>query len=283
MPDYTILVTDIDGTLLDQQGHLPQANLEALRHCAGQGITIVLATGRNMTVTRPIAAAIAAAIKQELYLVLQDGCLLLRYPSMQVLQYHNLPQALAQAACNLFHAEGLPFLLFDALPHGESFTLYKSGLLSPGLNAYLQYKSGQFGCARLASPLLVAPSKVVTIDTQARIDNLYEKLIPLVSGARLLRTEAVRIDSAWFLEVGPLQGSKVRALTTLIQCLNCDWSEVIAMGDAENDIEMIQAAGLGVAMGNASERVKSVADLVIQSNVETGLAQFLLATFDATL
>ena len=61
MKNDGILVTDLDGTLLDQHGHLPIANCDALRRCADQGLTLVLATGRNLTITRPIADAICTS------------------------------------------------------------------------------------------------------------------------------------------------------------------------------------------------------------------------------
>lgn len=272
---YTVLVTDLDGTLLDHHGQLPEANIQALRRCADQGITLVLATGRNLTITRPIAAA----IDRGLFLILQDGCLLIHYPSLQVLAYYNLPRPLAQAVYDIFRAEKLSVMLFDPLPNGEHFILCENGPFSPGLAAYLQTKSGQYTCQDPAQLLTTPFSKIVTIDHQARINSVYQRLQTTLPDARILQTEAARLQ-AWFLEVGSAQASKLQALQRLLGQLKRDWSEVIAIGDAESDIEMIQAAGLGVAMGNASERVKAVADRVISSNAEAGLARFLELLID---
>lgn len=277
-----LLVTDIDGTLLDQHGHLPTANCDALRRWVDQGLTLALATGRNLTITRPIAETIAEVIDQEFFLILQDGCLVMQYPSQRILQYHNLPLAEAQAAGQIFYDEKLSVLLFDPLPHGEGFMLHKNGPLPPGLAHYVHRKTGQFIIQPGGAPLTVAPSKLVTINRQASINDIYQRLKTTLPAIRVLRTEAIHLGpGAWFLEVGPLQASKLAALKWLTQYLGRDLSAVIAVGDAENDIEMIQAAGLGVAMANASDRVKTVADQVIGSNVEAGLAHFLLSLLGA--
>ena len=74
-------------------------------------------------------------------------------------------------------------------------------------------------------------------------------------------------------EAMPLGTTKATALSRLADILKIDSSEIMAMGDANNDIEMLQFAGLGIAMGNASDYVKSLADAVTASNEEDGVAR----------
>lgn len=71
----------------------------------------------------------------------------------------------------------------------------------------------------------------------------------------------------------PLGTTKATALSRLAEILNIKPSEIMATGDANNDIEMLQFAGLGIAMGNASDYVKSLADDVTASNEEDGVAR----------
>ena len=71
----------------------------------------------------------------------------------------------------------------------------------------------------------------------------------------------------------PLGTTKASALSRLAEILDIQPSEIMAMGDANNDIEMLQFAGLGVAMGNASDYVKSLADSITSSNEEDGVAR----------
>ena len=71
----------------------------------------------------------------------------------------------------------------------------------------------------------------------------------------------------------PLGTTKATALSRLAEILQIEPSEIMAMGDANNDIEMLQFAGLGIAMGNASDHVKSLANDVTDSNEEEGVAR----------
>jgi hydroxymethylpyrimidine pyrophosphatase-like HAD family hydrolase len=74
------------------------------------------------------------------------------------------------------------------------------------------------------------------------------------------------------LELLPPGASKGAMLTRLIEDLGLKPAEVMAIGDAENDFEMIQLAGVGVAMGNATQHLKGAADFVTTSNSEDGVA-----------
>lgn len=69
--------------------------------------------------------------------------------------------------------------------------------------------------------------------------------------------------------------SKSNALKALCKHLSISQTEVIAFGDGDNDIDMLQFAGIGVAMGNASNYVKSKADYVTLSNEENGVADVI--------
>jgi hypothetical protein len=75
------------------------------------------------------------------------------------------------------------------------------------------------------------------------------------------------------LEVLPPNCSKGAALRILLKDLHISPDNVLAIGDAENDIEMIQLAGIGVAMGHAAQQVKDAADEVVGSNDEDGFAE----------
>jgi hydroxymethylpyrimidine pyrophosphatase-like HAD family hydrolase len=77
------------------------------------------------------------------------------------------------------------------------------------------------------------------------------------------------------LEVLPPNASKGAALKTLLKELGVAPQNVLAMGDGENDIEMLQLAGIGVAVGNADQRLKDIADHVVGTNDEDAVAQVI--------
>lgn len=273
MPQHTILVTDLDGTLLDQASLLPAENIRALQSWVDSGHTLALATGRNLTITQ----AIAEAVGREMYLILQDGGLVLHYPSLAALVWHNLAAETARAARAIFAGQALPVLIFDPLPQGRQFTVFPHGApLSPALQAYLRTKSARFCLHNQENFLPVTPSKIVTLDDQPKTARVYASLQANLPQARIIRTEAVRLGG-WFVEAGSPLASKAQGLRTLLRHLNRSADEVIAIGDAENDVEILQMAGLGVAMENASARVKAAARQVIGSNTGAAVADFLQA------
>jgi hydroxymethylpyrimidine pyrophosphatase-like HAD family hydrolase len=91
--------------------------------------------------------------------------------------------------------------------------------------------------------------------------------------------ESVRVHAAAtfsksnYLEILPAGVNKAKALITLVSVLRVDLADVAAIGDAPNDLEMLNAVGFAIAMGNASDRVKSVADLVVGTNDNAGVAE----------
>ena len=276
---YHILITDIDGTLVDQTGLLPDLNIQALRRWVDAGRILVLATGRNLRITRQIAQT----IDRDMFLILQDGSLLMHYPSQKVLCYHNLSQTLTQKAMKLFREIGLSVLLYEPLPDGLTFCLCEHGPLSDGLNRSLQRHQGRYHQPSPAA-LPKTSSKIVTIDTDKVTAHYWPQLQEALPKARVLRTEAVHLG-AWFLEVGPPAASKVAALGDLLHHLRqtkqtidlrSNFDSVLAFGDAENDIDMLKVAGLGLAVQNASPQVKTAANQVIGSNTEAAVGQFIL-------
>ena len=76
-----------------------------------------------------------------------------------------------------------------------------------------------------------------------------------------------------YLEIMPSNASKTSAIEVLCKKFNIQRSEIIAMGDNYNDIDMIEFAGLGIAMGNAPDEVKQYADDITLSNDEDGVAE----------
>jgi hydroxymethylpyrimidine pyrophosphatase-like HAD family hydrolase len=76
------------------------------------------------------------------------------------------------------------------------------------------------------------------------------------------------------VDIIPLEGGKGVAVQEVLRYFQLEAENAIAFGDGENDIDMLQAAGLGVAMGNASDRVKEMADEVCGSVEEDGIAMY---------
>ena len=94
---------------------------------------------------------------------------------------------------------------------------------------------------------------------------------------RLLPKGLITVQTApFYFEIIPSSINKGRALTQICRILSVDPARTMAFGDSENDIPMLQAAGFGVAMGNAAESVKTAADFITASNNDDGIAKAIL-------
>lgn len=117
--------------------------------------------------------------------------------------------------------------------------------------------------------LTFEPIKFLISGDPAFIHKVYPAL-----KSQLPKHEVVTSDP-FFMEVTPKGINKGNALETLADKLGIPLSETVAVGDSVNDLAMIERAGIGVAMGNASEQVKQAADFVTKTNDEDGISYFL--------
>ena len=112
--------------------------------------------------------------------------------------------------------------------------------------------------------------KMLIIDDPAFLDELQPILRELLGdGVHITKSKPE------FLEIMHKEGTKGAALTFLANHFNCDLQDTIAVGDSWNDHEMLEVAGLGVAMGNAIAPLKEIADYITASNNEDGVKQVI--------
>jgi Cof subfamily protein (haloacid dehalogenase superfamily) len=114
----------------------------------------------------------------------------------------------------------------------------------------------------------IEPSKIMLI---SRLDAADEALPPIEKSIQSIST--VTFSKRNYLEILPIRVNKAKAVVALTRLLGINLSDVAAIGDGLNDVEMLSEAGFAIAMGNASDRVKAVADLVVGSNDNAGVAQ----------
>ncbi len=124
------------------------------------------------------------------------------------------------------------------------------------------------------------PHKIMCMGDERKVEELYQRLSKqLDDKLHLYRSKPT------YIEMAPLQISKLSGLQVLLQKIYKDINleQVVAYGDNYNDIEMIDNVGLGVAVDNAKEEVKAVADNITQRNIDHGVALHLQKIFDIKL
>ena len=248
-----LVALDIDGTLLKWVVGLGMSHEEvtpavhdAVQSVLDAGAHVVLASGRaphNMTVVADMLALHGHG--ERLWIVAANGAVVLRYPPMEVVHEVTFDARPAVRAVLAKHPEAL-------------VAVEQRGV---GYRVSAPFPEGELGGTTTVTDIeeMVANpvSRVIIRDPKATA----EDFVKLAEGLGLHGTDYVVGWTAW-LDLAPVGVSKASGLEYVAGQLGVDPTDVLAIGDGRNDIEMLLWAGRGVAMGQAVDEVKAVADAV---------------------
>ena len=260
---YRLIVADVDGTLLDSRHRLPERVAAAVRATQGRGLAFALATGKMLPSVRSLVEAMALHGPQ----ITLNGAALVLAESGEPLTYIPLRPEDRRLAIETVRAAApdvliTHFMLDDILLDQPDHPLLPV-LLSYGEKTIRPVPS-------LLAEDLPPAAKILLVGTHPQLRELRAIVTPILAERVIVTTTA-----ADFLEFFNLGAGKGHGLDALLAALQIPSEAVIAIGDGENDLPLFARAGLSVAMGNASEQVRSAADLVIGGNDDAGVADFL--------
>jgi Cof subfamily protein (haloacid dehalogenase superfamily) len=249
-----LVASDVDGTLLDHHGTLPGGRAAAVRRLTAAGIPLVLATGKLWTSVRTLV----------------DD---LELPGPHV-------------ACNgsvVFDGDGriLGRTLLDAAVADEVAAVLRSRGIVHGL--YLEdgaIVTDRVDPAHDVLPILGEPLPVVGTRDGRGVIKVLAILPPDAEGdLRDVGGDAARVQRTGprFLEWNAAGSDKATGLTTVSRILDVELSEVMAIGDAENDVPMLRLAGVGVAVAGASAAAVAAADRTLTGDLSELLDELAAA------
>lgn len=254
---YKLIAIDIDDTLLNEHNQVTEATKQALKAAQEAGVTITLATGRMYASAKQVAKQIELNVP----IITYQGSLVKTLMDEKVLYQRDVPQDAALELLDYVKEHQLHLQLY------VNDTLY--GIEDNArIQAYSKNSNIPYKIEPDFNSLITQPNhKMLIIDEPEVLDSH----IPILQ-EKLGHVLHITKSKPNFLEFMHKQGTKGEALKHLAEYFNCELSETIAIGDAWNDREMIQVAGLGIAMGNAIESLKELADFVTLSHNEDGVA-----------
>ncbi len=266
-PFYRLLMIDIDGTLLNEQGQITPRTRRAVTAAQDAGVAVVLATARRYFSASQFAADLGLNAPVASY----DGAFICLHPSGERWHSDPLPAVVGQAAVDAIARHGLQPMAQYALEDGEHIlTGYPSGD-TPWSGVYFDIYADQLErrplhelCAGEHDPL-----RIVVLGPQERLEAIAAELRPLP--CQLYINPQGSYDSAELAVLSPTT-SKGNALTVLSSRLQLSPEQTMALGDSYNDLSMLGLAGLGVAMGQAPPEVRAVARALTLPNTEDGAA-----------
>lgn len=262
---YKLLALDLDDTLLDERFEISSRNLKALEEATKQGIKITIATGRMFRSALPYAEKLGI----ELPLITYHGALVKEVSgAKRVLRQRKVPKDFALEILRFGEAEGFHFNLYlnDTLYVREENenTRYYQWIASIPLEVVGKLSD-------FLEQVQDEPTKLSVINRESRLLQELQKIFQGKYASELSVLQS-RPD---FLEITHREATKGQALKFLAERENLSSSQIIAIGDSYNDIDMLQYAGMGVAMGNAPLDVQQAADVIVETNTEDGVALFL--------
>ncbi len=258
--DIKVIAIDLDGTLLNSDHEISPRTARVLKQAMAQGVQVILATGKTSTSrekpVRQLGLNTPGVYSQGLVLVNADG---------SVRFERTMDPAAARTV--IAYAEAHDTNLIGVVASGTRILANRASTLTEFVITYHEPVPDIVGpLSRL--PAEMRFNKLVIEADPALIPALKTGLADQLNGS----AELVR-SMPQLLEVLPAGASKGDGLRRLLDEMGIDPQDVMALGDADNDLEMLAMVRLGVAMGNANDHVKAVADFVTGSNDEDGVAE----------
>lgn len=264
---YSIIALDLDGTLTNSEKNITPRTFDALMKAQREGVRLVLASGR------PTFGIAALANQLQLadyggYVLSYNGGRIIDWCEKTVIFSQVVDQKLVPILYDFAEKAQLPIVTY----------LPEAILVSKNEGEYLAEEARINGMPIVVAQNFVEEAmRIVGGSTKFLIPGEPELLVQLESEMKAALSEQMEVfrSAPFFLELPPKGIDKAQSLQRLLTHLGLERDSLMAFGDGFNDLSMIQFAGQGVAMANAVEEVKSIADFVTTSNEEDGIAHAL--------
>lgn len=297
MAFYKLMALDLDGTLLDDSGVIPEVHLRAIARAQRVGVQIALCSGRNL--------ADACQFNEKLespadWLITSNGADIRSLKTGKGILHRGLNSACLTSIlqiCAQFSTDPTLYTNYD-MYYGDEFKRFAEDLQARGFIADFlalenyHYISTPEGWKDILKPKISGATKSLlyhrdptVMDRQS--DGLTKSILyhhdPAVVDQMMIslaETDLFELaPSSMYggqmknVEVNRKGVHKGAALAKLADHLGFGMAHVLALGDSDNDASMLRMAGLGIAMKNASAEIKELADVVTDANTDGGVAQ----------
>ncbi len=251
---YSLLALDVDGTLLNDDHEITDVTRQALKALGSKGIELVLCTGRGPSNTLPLLEGLG----QEGYVITHNGAATVRSKDRSIIHQFTFQRQDVQSLIEFCRAESIHFDI------NTVFDLYIETVTDDVAEMYEKFEIVPIRLKSL-NDLEEAFVKFTMFGSMEQMDRIQSMWEELGCSLRMIRS------GDQFIDVMHKEANKGNALRRFAEQKGLAPEAIIAMGNYYNDIEMLEYAGLGIAMDNSPEAVKAKADTVTASNNENGV------------
>lgn len=260
---YKLIAIDLDGTLLNSNHEISEKNKQTIKKCLDKEVKIILLSGREIYSIKEFAKELG--IKE--YISAYNGGIISDHTGKKVYFNDTLDKSVVKKLIDLNNGREDLLIIFAGdeiiVDNGES-DLYKD---------FRKYTNSTPIVVENIYEYLSGNDKMNNVN-KICYSNDHENLLKVRDevNERVDEDLSTLFSLPIFLEVFNKDVSKGRALEKISSYYDISSDEIIAVGDGENDIAMINYAGLGIAMENASEKLKEVSDYITLGNDRDGLS-----------
>jgi Cof subfamily protein (haloacid dehalogenase superfamily) len=270
----SVFISDIDGTLLNSQGLISDFTHQTLRELMQRGLRFTVATARSFLSAKPALKGLALSSLA----VTHNGVHIVEPKSGEIIDGSCFTPRQYEVVDALFRRHGIDFVVYSIL-EGRERVSFLSTAHNQTIEHYTIRQKGDprlrivddraslfdgevFYISCLLEPELLAP--------------LFEE-VPKIAGLRASFMPDTYRPSYHWLEIMPAEATKESGTLRVKELLGAKY--LVCFGDNLNDVGMLRAADIGVAVENAQPEAKAAAKIVALSNDEDGVARFLLDLF----
>ena len=268
--DIRLVAMDLDGTLLGADKRISDENLKALRACEARGIKMVFSSGRSFESLRRMA--LEAGLSSPI--ISSNGARVDLSPNGPMLTDYPFDPALARRVYDILLESGIYFIIYNP---GRLFKCNASpGDVERGLNFRRWNEQKEPSLIDVVDdPRLTVTEGLKHVHKFVAFTPDTARLAALKD--RLSKETLASLSASWFDNVEVLRpgAGKGAALKDLAKALGLKKSQVMAFGDNLNDVDMLESAGVPVAMENAIEPLKAIARHVAPHHDASGVGRML--------
>ena len=253
-----LFVSDIDGTLLISGKKISARNIQAVQKMVAAGITVTIATGRMYRAALPVAKELGVNVPVITY----NGALI-KSADGEILHSEYLPANLIVDIVNFFEQKNW---YMQSYGNDNLFYPFRNNF-SELYEATQKVQGKEIGWQGMRENTDKV-CKLLGITANAKETSERAEILKAEFGNRINFTKS----HPQFIEMMPLNVSKAAAVKILAEKLGVAKSEVMAIGDSDNDFPMLMAAGQSVAMGNATDEIKAACTFVTSNCEDDGFA-----------
>ncbi len=249
------IAIDLDGTLLDSKSLVSVKNRQALQACSDEGIKIIISSAKTARYIRVLMDDLLLKDPQ----ICSGGALIIDEQPKPLYELKISPSYVKQIIKYARESgEGTTVACSNGNLYYESWHKNLKHILDSGIELI---KTDDLSKEEIVNNTLMFS---ITIEQDNRLDNFlreqYDNQLQITRGGR------------FFLTILDMQASKVNALKIILSMFDIARENVLAIGDSQNDLDSLHYAGKGIAMGNATEELKKMADHIVEDNENDGVA-----------